>query len=125
MRLAGMRQLVAARSLRAATVCGAVRVDGIERTNLMNRPRLARVLGGVLAALLLVPAVRAADEKPSQPRAVLVGISKYADKQIKARKHAENDAKALYDLVTNNDYLGIAPKNVRLLLGKEDEKRNS
>src|SRR6266851_3700540 len=91
----------------------------------MNRPRLACVLGGILAALLLVPVARAADEKPSQPRAVLVGISKYADNQIKARKHAENDAKALYDLFTNKDYLGVDPKNVRLLLGKDDAKRNS
>jgi C-terminal peptidase prc len=97
----------------------------MERINLMNRSRWAGVLGGILMALLLVPVARAAEEKLSQPRAVLVGISKYADKQIKARKHAENDAKILYDLFINKDYLGVEPKNIRLLLGKEDEQRHS
>src|SRR5262245_31535824 len=112
MRLADMRQS-----------CGCPRGRN-RKDQLMNRPRLACVFG-VLAVLLLIPAVRAAEEKPSQPRVVLVGISKYADKQIKARKHAEDDAKALYDLFTNKDYLGAEPKNVRLLLGKQDEKRQS
>src|SRR5262245_5009348 len=89
----------------------------------MNRSKLACALG-VLTALLLVPVARA-EEKSSQPRVVLVGISKYADKQIKARKHAEDDVKALYDLFTDKDYLGVEKRNVRLLLGKEDEKRGS
>src|SRR3954464_15795818 len=91
----------------------------------MKKTTRAGGFGGILAALLLVPAARAAGEKPSQPRVVLVGIGKYADKQIKARKHAEADAKALYDLFTSKEYLGAEAKNVRLLLGQPDEKRHS
>ena len=90
----------------------------------MNRPRLAGLLG-VMAALLLVPAARAVDDAAAQPRVVLVGIGDYKDPQIKSRKHAEDDARALYDLFTDKEYLGADPKNVRLLLGKEDDKRKS
>ena len=56
---------------------------------------------------------------------VLVGIGTYGDKQIKARKHAEADAKALYDLFTDKKYLGAEADNVRLLLGQPDDKRRS
>src|SRR5262249_21187063 len=56
---------------------------------------------------------------------VLVGISKYADQQIKPRPHAEADAKALYDLFTNKDYLGVDADHIRLLLGSPDEERKS
>ena len=55
---------------------------------------------------------------------VIVGIGQYADKHIKARKHAEDDAQALYDLFTDKQYLGADPKNVRLLLGRPDDKRH-
>lgn len=71
--------------------------------------------------------VRAAEDekKASQPHIVLIGISDYADKQIKPRAKAEEDVKALYDLLTSKDYLGANKDNVRLLLGHEDEKRGS
>ena len=70
---------------------------------------------GVLTSLMVVLAValnaRADQAKPkaspSQTYAVLVGISEYADQQIKPRPHAEADVKALYDLFTNKDYLGL------------------
>ncbi len=94
----------------------------------MTRPRLTRLLAALAASLFLIPAARAAEEQPSQPsqpRAVLVGISDYADKQIKARKHAQEDAQALYDLLTSKDHLKANPKDVRLLLGKPDDKRDS
>jgi carboxyl-terminal processing protease len=96
-----------------------------ERTDLMFRPGLARLLAGALAALLLTSGARAVEEQPSQPRVVLVGINDYKDDQIKDRKHAEEDARALYDLFTNKTYLGADPKNVKLFLGKPDKKRNS
>ena len=70
-------------------------------------------------------AAASGEKKPSRPHIVLIGISDYADKQIKPRPHAEDDAKALYDLFTSKDYLGADPTNVRLLLGKEDATRNS
>jgi C-terminal peptidase prc len=84
---------------------------------------------GLLGTLCLVAVaslpVRAAEVQESHPYVILIGIDNYADKQIKSRPHAEADAQALYDLLTNKDYLGIDPANVRLLLGKADEKRKS
>jgi C-terminal peptidase prc len=84
---------------------------------------------GVLAAFLLyglaaVPA-RAADDEVAQPYIVIVGIDHYADPQILPRKHAEADARALYDIFLNKDYLGVEARHVKLLLGSEDAKRNA
>ena len=62
----------------------------------------------------------AQDETP-QPYIVLVGINQYQDPQIKARKHAETDAQALYDLFISNEHLGVTPKNIKLLLGTPDK----
>src|SRR5262252_8337973 len=81
----------------------------------------------LLASLLLIgaPAAFAAGEEEAhvgQPYVVLVGIDKYQDPQIKPRKHAEADAKALYDLLTNKEYLGVPAANVKLLLGSADGK---
>jgi C-terminal peptidase prc len=93
----------------------------------MFRPRLTGLLGVAVALLPLLhrPVLGAAEAQPSQPRVVLIGISQYADKQIKPRPHAEDDTRALYDLFTDKQYLGADPKNVRLLLGKPDDKRHS
>jgi C-terminal peptidase prc len=86
----------------------------------------SRILFAGLVALLAVSyPLRAAETAPSKPYVVLVGVSNYADKQIKPRVHAEDDAKALYDLFTTKEYLGADPKNVKLLLGAADEKRGS
>jgi C-terminal peptidase prc len=86
-------------------------------------------LGGLLAALALSAPANADTPKPAKAGksayVVLVGISKYEDKQIKPRPHAEADAQALHDLFTAKDYLGADPRNVRLLLGDKDAKRNS
>jgi C-terminal peptidase prc len=93
----------------------------------MTKALSSRCLGGVLAALAVAVPVRAAEEAPAapQPYVVLVGISDYKDKQIKPRPRAEADAKALYDLFTNKDYLGVDAKHVRLLLGAADAGRHS
>jgi C-terminal peptidase prc len=95
----------------------------------MTRALLTSFLGGALAAMVLAVPARAEAPKLPAPAArsyvLLVGISNYADKQIKPRKHAEADAKALYDLFTNKDYLGADPKRVKLLLGSPDATRNS
>src|SRR4051812_27360646 len=80
-------------------------------------------------ALALSPADHAetpkVTAKPAKGRThvILVGISEYADKQIKPRPHAEDDVKALYDLFTNEDYAAVPKKDVTLLLGKEDKER--
>lgn len=81
-----------------------------------------RWLGAVLAFGLLALPVRAdqpkADQdKTSHPYVVLVGVGNYADKQIKSRPHAEDDAKALFELFTNKEYLGADAQHSRLLLG--------
>ncbi|MBI1917650.1 MAG: caspase family protein [Planctomycetes bacterium] len=97
-------------------------------TKVMRRIWLTAVVLLALACPTLQNPLRAAEEsarKPSRPHIVLIGISHYADEHIKSRPHAEDDVKALYDLFTSKDYLGADPKNVRLLLGKEDGKRNS
>jgi C-terminal peptidase prc len=82
-------------------------------------------LGAFSAILTMLGSVRAEESKEPQPYVVVVGVGEYGDKDIKARAHAEDDAKALYDLFTNKDYLGVDAKHVRLLLGKEDAKRGS
>jgi C-terminal peptidase prc len=56
---------------------------------------------------------------------VLVGISNYADKQIKPRPHAEDDAKALFDLLTDKKYLGVDAEHSRLLLGDSSKAPGS
>src|SRR6516164_5669650 len=91
----------------------------------MTKAVTFRWLAVVFAALALGLSARAAEDRKPQPYVVLVGISEYADKQIKARPHAEDDIKALYDVFTDKEYLGVGEKNIRLLLGSEDTKRHS
>lgn len=70
-----------------------------------------------LAALLLIYPARAAEEK-ARSYAVIVGIDQFQDSLIKPRQHAEADARALYDLFTSKDHVGMTGDQVRLLLGK-------
>ena len=89
---------------------------------------LSCALGSLVLMLAATLPALAAEEKAAagtpQAHVVLVGISDYADKQIKPRKFAEEDAKALYDLFTDKRYLGVEGDNIRLLLGSADEKRS-
>ena len=93
----------------------------------MSTALFRRLPGGLLAALVLTTAARAEAPRAKAPQAyvVVVGISKYADKQIKPRPHAEVDAKALHQLFTDKDYLGVDPKNARLLLGDTSSAKGS
>jgi carboxyl-terminal processing protease len=94
----------------------------------MTHAMFTRTLVALFAVLALALPARAADEKPkaSQAHVILVGVSKYgAESQIKPRPHAEDDAKALYDVFIDKKYLGADPKNVHLLLGSDDAKRGS
>ncbi len=89
----------------------------------MTWTRLTAFLAGTLAVLVLVrPAP--AEEAPKKPQTwiVLVGVSNYADKQIKPRPHAEDDVKALYDLFTDKQYHGVPADHVKLLLGTADTR---
>jgi len=92
----------------------------------MTQAMLNRWLGAVLAVGLMALPLRAEqprDEKAksSQTYVVLVGISNYADKQIKPRPHAEDDAKALSELFANKKYLGVDKEHSRLLLGDSEK----
>ena len=89
----------------------------------MTRFKFAAALSGLLLVLPLLGVTARAEDNSPQSYVVLIGISDYADKQIKPRPMAENDAKALYDLFTNKSFLGVEEDHVRLLLGKPDEKR--
>ena len=86
----------------------------------MTQAFRSRVLAAFLTALVAFvtssPA-RAEDKATPQTYVVLIGVSQYKDKQIKPRPHAEDDAKALYDLFTNKEYLGVSQAHARLLLG--------
>jgi C-terminal peptidase prc len=79
-----------------------------------------------LAALLASPAPAAvAPPVKAQAHIVLVGIDQYRDKGIRPRAHAEDDAKILFDLFCNTDYLGVDREHIRLLLGRPDRNRGS
>lgn len=65
----------------------------------------------------LATSIGRAEEQIARRLVVVVGIDKFQDPQIKARKHAEADARALYDLVISNEYLGVEKGQVKLLLG--------
>lgn len=82
----------------------------------MNKRTRIGILASLALAALLPLAARA-DMDTGTPHIVLIGIDKFQDAQIKSRKHAEADAKALYELFTNKDYLGVAKDNIKLLLG--------
>ena len=87
-------------------------------------------IGGLLAAAIGLVAssgqarVVAQADTP-KTYAVLVGVGEFSDPQIKPRRNAESDIKALYDLFTDKTYLGAAKSDVHLLLGTADEKRGS
>src|SRR5262249_42699389 len=83
---------------------------------------------GLLALALLLSLggrMAQASELSGQAHIILAGIDKYDDPQITPRAHAEEDAKALYDLFHNKKYLGVDAEHVKLLLGSEDKGRGA
>ena len=93
----------------------------------MTKAMFLRTLVALFAALALVLPARSADDASKAPQSyvIVVGVSNYGDKQIKPRPHAEDDAKALYDVFIDKKYLGVEAKNLHLLLGSDDAKRGS
>ncbi len=80
-------------------------------------------LGAALLTCWLPNVTRAAETPPAQPYVVIVGISQYPDPQINERKHAETDAKALYNVLTEKKGNTSVPKDrIKLLLGSEEKK---
>jgi carboxyl-terminal processing protease len=95
-----------------------------ERTLFMTQAFKTRLLSAFLTALVVFQTggpVRAEEKATPQTYVILIGISHYNDKQIKPRPHAEEDAKALYELFTNKEYRGVPEKNIHLLLGSVAE----
>jgi C-terminal peptidase prc len=91
----------------------------------MTKVMMKGILAAAYAVLALTAAARAEEDRKAQPFLVVVGVSNYPDKDILPRAHAEDDAKALFDLYTNKDYYGVDAAHARLLLGAEDAKRGS
>jgi C-terminal peptidase prc len=90
----------------------------------MTRAKLTSLLAGLLCVFVGAGSVLAAETK-SETYVVLVGISQYADPQIKPRPRAETDAKALYDVLTDKKLGGVDAAHIRLLLGQPDPQRHS
>lgn len=91
----------------------------------MSKLMIRGLLCSLVLLLAAVGAATASEDPHRQSYVVIVGISEYADKQIKPRTHAEADAKALYDIFVDNKYLGVDAKHIRLLLGTADSTRQS
>jgi len=93
----------------------------------MTKALRTGLVGSLLALLALALPFQAAEEaRTPKTYVVLIGIGKFSDPAIKSRPFAENDAKALYDLFTSKEYLGVPKDQVKLLLsGLADKERNS
>jgi C-terminal peptidase prc len=93
----------------------------------MTKAKLAGLLGALTTLLTLaLPLWAAEGTKTPKAFVVLIGVGKYSDSAIQARTHAEDDVKALYDLFTDPQYLGVPKDHVRLLLGgAADKERKS
>jgi len=88
----------------------------------MGITTLRRAVAVALAFVFLAATGRATAD--SQTYVVLVGVKDYKDPAIKAKPHAEEDVKALYDVITNNSNRSLyKPEHIKLLLGSADEKR--
>src|SRR6478752_3521551 len=81
-------------------------------------------LGGIAAAIaLFVGGTLFADEKAkSSTYAVVVGVGTFADKEIKPRPTADEDARTIAGLLTDKAIGQVASENVAVLLSKADEK---
>ncbi len=89
----------------------------------MTKAMWTAALACAAAVLTLTAPARAADDaKKAQPYVVVVGVSHYTDKQLLPCAHAEDDAKALFDLYTSKDYYGVDAEHAKLLIGDADGK---
>ena len=89
---------------------------------------MMRSAWGIIALLAVIYSpVSAAEWKTEPPKShmVIVGVGQFADKQLKPRPSAEEDAKGLYDLFVDPKIGGVEPEKVHLFLGAVDEKRKA
>src|SRR5687768_3408481 len=76
------------------------------------------------AALLFGGLTRAEDKAPAkhQTYAVVVGVGTFADKEIKPRPTADEDARTIAGLLTDKGVGGVPHDHMAVLLSKADEK---
>src|SRR5438105_1759070 len=86
--------------------------------------RLFRVSGVAAVIALIMGGALRADEKATktQSYAVVVGVGNFADKEIKPRPTADEDAKTIAGLFTDKTVGGIPSDHVAVLLSQKDEK---
>lgn len=77
----------------------------------------------ILAFLAACLHVASEPEAPPRTFALVVGIDRYADEQIKPRRHAEHDAQALAELLAGKDHALSDQVQVSLLLGSKKDQR--
>jgi hypothetical protein len=70
-------------------------------------------------AVVGIVAAMGFSEEPPQRHAVLIGVNDYADPAIEDLDWAEADAKALYNVLTDEKIGKFPKKNVQLLLGEQ------
>jgi C-terminal peptidase prc len=78
---------------------------------------------GCLLVAFLVLGLSWARAAEGQPYVVLIGVGAYKDQAIKPRPHADADAKALYDLLSNSKYLKCPADHMRLLTSDAETER--
>jgi Skp family chaperone for outer membrane proteins len=71
-----------------------------------------------------VQEVKAVEQLGASRYALVIGVNQYADKKIPPLANCENDARALYGLLTDPQVGGLEARNARLLLGPEATTKN-
>jgi C-terminal peptidase prc len=87
--------------------------------------RLFRLGTYAAAVALFMGGLLHADEKATpkpQTHAVVVGVGTFADKEIKPRPTADEDARTIAGLLTDKTVGGVPSDNVALLLSSKEEK---
>jgi len=88
----------------------------------MNRFKWLGSIAGVVA--LFLGGVLYADDKPSKTKtvAVVVGVGSFADKEIKSRATADEDARTMAAILGDALKGGIAKDDLTVLLSEKDDK---
>ena len=71
-----------------------------------------------------VEQIKAVDHVGEQRYALVIGINDYEDSEIPDLKTGENDARVMYELLTDPSSGGVDERNAYLLLGEEATTRN-
>jgi carboxyl-terminal processing protease len=86
--------------------------------------RKACKVGLLAIVFVLAPLPARADVAPPKAYVVLVGVGRYTDPSIQPRKHVETDAKAVFDILSDKQYLDAPKDNMKLLMGEAATRAN-